>query len=879
MSLASPAPGKVQVAPTRLRHTAAKLIGREDDLKRLDDAWGNPHTNVVVVRAFGGMGKTSLVAAWMADSAAEDWRGAERVFDWTFYSQGTDEHRQASSDTFIQAALEFCGEAELAASPASPWDKGAKLAERVAARRTLLVLDGLEPLQYPPGPMEGRLRDPAMEALLKGLARQNAGLCVVTTREKVTDLQPHYGRTADDFELLRLTDAAGAALLHDCGARRAGPRELAPDDDELKTASRELRGHGLTLMLVGQYLRLVERSDIRRRDTLRLAEAEREYQLDATRPYGHAFKAMAAYERWLGGKEESGRTKEEGQRMLAALRLLGLFDRPASADCLAALRSEPPIAGLTEPLVGLSDREWRLVLGRLSDINLLTVQADGGVDAHPLLREYFAERMKDEGGRMNVGEEDPSFRVPSSSFREAHGRLYEFLCKTTPDKPQPTLEDLQPLYQAVAHGCQAGRQQEACEKVYWERISRGREAYVVKKLGAFGADLGAVACFFELPWSRVSPALTEGDQAWLLGQAAFRLRALGRLTEALEPMRTNLKMRVDREEWQHAPSSASNLSELELTLGELLGETSGAVHDAEQSVAFADLGKDEFWRLAARTALADALHQAGRSGEALALFREAEQMQAQWQPQYPLLYSLRGFRYCDLLLADAERAAWQCSHHAPRDDGGRTKDSPLVRDDLAGEGGARGRVHLAERDGYIAACDAVIERAMQTRRWAKQNSVSLLDIALQHLTLGRAGLYRAILDVGESLRDSQPVSESPDLVTAQRHLDAALTGVRRAGTQEFIVRGLLTHAWLRFLLGEVDGARAELDEAWEIAERGPMPLHIADIHLHRARLFRDQDALAAAQRLIARHAYHRRDPELADAQAASEANAMIKGDI
>ena len=57
------------------------------------------------------------------------------------------------------------------------------------------------------------------------------------------------------------------------------------------------------------------------------------------------------------------------------------------------------------------------------------------------------------------------------------------------------------------------------------------------KLGAFGSDLGAVACFFETPWSRVSPALTEAAQAWLLNEAAIRLRALGRLTEALEPMR------------------------------------------------------------------------------------------------------------------------------------------------------------------------------------------------------------------------------------------------------------------------------------------------------------------------------------------------------
>ncbi len=40
---------------------------------------------------------------------------------------------------------------------------------------------------------------------------------------------------------------------------------------------------------------------------------------------------------------------------------------------------------------------------------------------------------------------------------------------------------------------------------------------------------------------------------------------------------------------------------------------------------------------------------------ALALFREAEILQAESQPQYPL--PLQGFRYCDLLLAPAERAA------------------------------------------------------------------------------------------------------------------------------------------------------------------------------------------------------------------------------
>ena len=39
-------------------------------------------------------------------------------------------------------------------------------------------------------------------------------------------------------------------------------------------------------------------------------------------------------------------------------------------------------------------------------------------------------------------------------------------------------------------------------------------------------------------------------------------------------------------------------------------------------------------------------------------FYQAEAMQAELQPQHPLLYSLQGFQYCDLLLAPAEHTAW-----------------------------------------------------------------------------------------------------------------------------------------------------------------------------------------------------------------------------
>jgi len=294
----------------------------------------------------------------------------------------------------------------------------------------------------------------------------------------------------------------------------AGAHEIKPDDPELQAASREVRGHGLTLQLLGQYLRLIEESgdgDILKRSTVRLADADREYQNDASRPCGHAFKAMEAYQKWFM------REGDKGLRQLAVLRLLGLFDRPASKGCLEALRKEPVIAGLTEPLIGLDPRDWTSVSRRLEEINLLTVQADGLLDAHPLLREYFAQRLR---------------ATQPEAWRAAHRRLYEHLCVTTKEGDEPTLEELQPLYQAVAHGCQAGLQEDVRTKVYDGRIRRVNEHYASNKLGAWGSEAGAIACFFETTWNRVSPVFTEANQALLLSQAAFTLRASGRPSEA-----------------------------------------------------------------------------------------------------------------------------------------------------------------------------------------------------------------------------------------------------------------------------------------------------------------------------------------------------------
>jgi hypothetical protein len=86
---------------------------------------------------------------------------------------------------------------------------------------------------------------------------------------------------------------------------------------------------------------------------------------------------------------------------------------------------------------------------------------------------------------------------------------------------------------------------------------------------------------------------------------------------------------------------------------------------------------------------------------------------------------------------------------------------------------------------------------------------------------------------------------------------------------DHLPKGLLTSALYHFVRGDTASARKALDQAQEIAERGPMPLHLADIHLHRARLFRDRAELAQARALIEKHGYWRRKEELEDAESAA----------
>jgi tetratricopeptide (TPR) repeat protein len=223
----------------------------------------------------------------------------------------------------------------------------------------------------------------------------------------------------------------------------------------------------------------------------------------------------------------------------------------------------------------------------------------------------------------------------------------------------------------------------------------------------------------------------------------------------------------------------------------------------------ADKSDIAYQRMFRRVRYADCLHQANRLLESQANFHEAEEMQKKLQPEFELLYAKQGFEYCDLLLSQGNY-------------------------------------------------EAVERRARQTLEYYKRSSgISLLAVALDILSLGRAQLLHFQQDPDFAITDLRTI------------FNRAVDGLRQAATQHHIPHGLLTRAEYYLVTGDLNKAQRDLDEAFTIATRGGMGLHLADCHLEYARLYvakgdkpKAREHWQIAKDSIEKMGYHRRDKEV-----------------
>ena len=327
-----------------------RLVGRDSELAMLRAAWTSKvpkKVNAVVLHALGGAGKSALLRTFANELLASGNSGAQRIYGWSAYSQGSGEQKRADADGFISKALGDLGfQGDL---PKDPVERARALAKLVQRERVLLLLDGLEPLQDPPGRQQGPLQ---------GQGPRRAGEACWATRTPASSCSPRARRCRSwkATAPLVVNHPLGASFPTSAGAELLVELGVRGRQRELEAAVRSVDGHALSVTLLGTYLSEVCGGDIRHRDQFDFADivltkAEQEaLATDKTIiPAKRADKVMRGYLEQFEKLAKEGATEGLGGPERALLHLLGLFDRPADGKAVAALL-ENRIPGLTDEL-------------------------------------------------------------------------------------------------------------------------------------------------------------------------------------------------------------------------------------------------------------------------------------------------------------------------------------------------------------------------------------------------------------------------------------------------------------------------------------------------------------------------------------------------
>jgi tetratricopeptide (TPR) repeat protein len=795
--------------------TARRLFGRDPEVNELREAWESDQTRVFSIVASGGTGKSALVNTWLQEMHENDYCGAEKVFAWSFYSQGTKDNL-VSADPFVNYALEWLGAPKSVGL--NPWAKGRALAELIMKHKFLLVLDGMEPLQHPLGAPDvgGRLTDDSIRALLEELSQsQWNGLCIVTTRVPLTDLHRFessngggYG-TVESMELENLDVESGAALLQHI-------IQVRSTRDVLESAVRQVGSHALAITLLGNYLR-----DVHNGDLSGVYDIE-EITVDP-KEGGHARRIMASYIKWLSADSRAAE--------LALLFLVGLFDRPATKDALEALIGDRGLRRFTGALKKVDGPVWNQATAALRGMGLLNNALPGQpgtIDAHPLVREHF---------RAEIEKQDAAF------WQAGNRTLYRYYCDLAPRRPASATK-MTLLYSAVSHGCAAGLHQEVFEDILVKRVWRDRRTnFSTRRLGMIGSDLVALSNYFASRWVEVLDFLPSRSKVLIMTNAGVRLRQLGRLADAQECFGSVVSAireeNAEPQDFEDGSYAAAQYCELLVIAGALKdegGQVNTAVENGERAIYFADRGKDPYFKMHARSSLAEAYFMLNDLERAALLFEQAREIDRAQHPRPPFLYSQSLFRYGYYLIET-------------------------------------GKAH------------AILTSSSADPGWGRNRSdSSLLSEAIRLLIIGAA--YVSVIEDGSN--DATLVGKAAEV------LDESINSFRTAGYADYLVRGLLERAHFRRVQGRLHGERAEFHLALEDLERAEieadgraMDLLYVDVLLQKAgtyismlegvvrtkkgRLLQQaNDCLNGAAELIGRLGYKRRDCMLVELRSRLE---------
>ncbi|WP_437603011.1 hypothetical protein WMF28_15415 [Sorangium sp. So ce590] len=543
------------------------IVGREQDKRQLDDALDNQAVHAVVVIGEGGAGKTQLVRTWL-DGLQPAYGDVDAVISCSIEDQdrGGGPYGSAAVSVLLDALGEKPSE--------DPLESVSRLVRWVRERRTIVVLDGLEPLQDD----RGRLIDSPIRMLVRTLASQMyGGLCVITTRPPF-DLE---GTGVRRIQLGPVDPASAIQVLRS--------RDVRGSDEQLGRVADRVGRHALSLALVADYLSEAHAGDVLAADRLDLGAED----IDDG---GRIQRILSFYEDRLRPDER------------AVLGVVALCERPTDLATLAAVGARPGASGFAAVLGESPPQQHRRICARLEKTALLLKTEAGAWDQHPLVRGFWRRRLE---------ASDPA------GVRSAHERLFEWFRDLPPRASDGTVrrEDLDPLYAAVAHGVRAQRWSGAFEVLH-DRIRQGERHSSLKLHGTVAEDRRAFLAFFDRDTFRLLGDLAPSQRYWLENSAGVLLRAQGETSDAVRLLERAVRTAVDSGLPGGAAESARNLA----SVHSLRGNLTEALACAESSVRHADASGELRPRLSARDFRGYLMHRLGRLHEARAAYEEIEQI-------------------------------------------------------------------------------------------------------------------------------------------------------------------------------------------------------------------------------------------------------------
>jgi tetratricopeptide (TPR) repeat protein len=341
-----------------------------------------------------------------------------------------------------------------------------------------------------------------------------------------------------------------------------------------------------------------------------------------------------------------------------------------------------------------------------------------------------------------------------------------------PKHKDPSLQQLAPLLQAVAHGCRAGLHKSALNEVYWDRICRRSKTgtlryYLSKRLGGVASELQLLFWFFDIPYVLPCSSLNDTERATILGDAAYHLRSIGQFEEAIQAELAAFNIApTGRSEGKRAASFA-NLALMKLYTGNVADAVLTATRSLCEAVSFGRV--DEI--IDDLTILAECWIAAGCLSDAKNAFAAAERYQSGWQHKRPILYSLPGYRYCEMLIQE-----------------GNYREALARADKTITQGG---------------------------------KNYSFISNGSDHLTIARAKLGLALQNA------------APKEIT---EFDTAIDLLHSSGVVEAIGPAYLARAAFRRYMGDWAGAHRDLDEVDDLVQLGKMKLLKCDALIECARL-------------------------------------------